>query len=276
MPGDNQKQSAFVDTTSGRFLMVIAVIIKDSHMPGTLLLFQDLTELRSLQTMRRQLVGNISHELRTPLAGMKAVVETLRDGAIDDKQVALDFLDKLNHEVDSMTQLINELIELSRIESGTTKLSLEPLDINNLIKGIITRLSPQAARKQIVMSTELDGNIPVVQADKERIAQVITNLVQNAVKFTPYNGRITVTTSHTSDIVKVHISDTGIGISKEDLPHIFERFFKADKSRAAEGSGLGLAIAKHIVKAHGGEIHVASQEGKGSVFSFSLPIKIQS
>jgi two-component system phosphate regulon sensor histidine kinase PhoR len=145
----NQKQSAFVDTTSGRFLMVIAVIIKDSHMPGTLLLFQDLTELRSLQTMRRQLVGNISHELRTPLAGMKAVVETLRDGAVDDKQVALDFLNKLNHEVDSMTHLINELIELSRIESGTTKLRLEPLNINYLINEIVARLAPQAEKNRL-------------------------------------------------------------------------------------------------------------------------------
>jgi two-component system, OmpR family, phosphate regulon sensor histidine kinase PhoR len=268
-----QKQSSEVDTTSGKYLRVIAVPIIQENMTGSLLLLQDLTELRSVQTMRREFIGNVSHELRTPLAGIKAIVETLQDGAIEDKEVARDFLSKVDVEVDSLTQLVNELIELSRIETGNVKLNPVSLDLNQLINEVIQRLSPQAERKLIRIKFDQEKTIPTVQADRERIQEVITNIIHNAIKFTPQNGEIQVLTSVSANSAAVAIKDTGIGISKEDLPHIFERFFKADKSRSGSGSGLGLAIAKHIVKAHGGEIRVQSQEGKGSTFSFSLPLK---
>jgi two-component system, OmpR family, phosphate regulon sensor histidine kinase PhoR len=265
-----RKQVAQIDTSGGKFLRVIAAPLK-AQPPGALLLFQDLTEMRSLQTIRRQFVGNISHELRTPLAGIKAVVETLQDGAIDDRRTALDFLERINHEVDNLTQIVNELIQLSRLETGKVELKLEPLDLNLLVRQIIDHLAPQAERKSITLVGDLFEDIPPVRADRDRLRQVMINILHNAVKFTPDGGKITLSTRLEGENVVVAVADTGIGISKEDLPHIFERFFKADKSRSGEGSGLGLAIARHIVQAHGGEIRVQSQEGRGSTFSFTLP-----
>jgi two-component system, OmpR family, phosphate regulon sensor histidine kinase PhoR len=268
----NQKQIAFLDTTSGRFLRAIAVPLKTDQVIGALLLFQDLTEIRTMQTMRREFVGNVSHELRTPLAAIKAIVETLQDGALEDKEVAQDFLNKVDDEVNKTTQMVNELIELTRIETGKANLKLEPLNIIALIEEVVTRLRPQAERKQIHIMTAFPENIPLVQADKERIQQVVTNILHNAVKFTAPEGQIRICAEAASAEVTVRVQDTGIGISKEDLPRIFERFFKADKSRSQSGSGLGLAIAKHIIMAHNGKIWVDSQEGKGSTFGFSLPI----
>ena len=267
-----QRQNVFIDLKGGKFLRVIVVPFRTEQISGALLLFQDLTEMRSLQTMRREFIGNISHELRTPLASIKAVVETLQDGAMEDKTVAADFLEKVNTEVDSLTQMINELIELSRIETGKTSFKLEPVNLNLFIQETVNRFLPQAERKQIVLLTDLQPDLPEVKMDIERIQQALNNILHNAIKFTPQNGRITVKTGYQDNAATVQVADTGIGISTEDLPHIFERFFKTDKSRSSQGSGLGLAIAKHIVQAHQGQIWVQSQEGKGSTFGFSLPI----
>jgi two-component system phosphate regulon sensor histidine kinase PhoR len=266
------EQNAQVDSTGGRFIRVIAVPITTGNTTGALILFQDLTELRSLQTMRREFVGNISHELRTPIAAIKAIVDTLRDGAINDQEAAMDFLNRLEVEVDGMTQMVAELIELSRIETGKIKLKLEPVNLNLLIKEVIARLNTQADRQQVSLSAELSPVLPDVSADKERIRQVILNIVHNSIKFTLSGGRIVVSTKLDGQSVVTQVSDTGIGISKEDLPHIFERFFKADKSRATSGTGLGLAIAKHIVQTHGGSVWVQSESGKGSTFGFNLPL----
>lgn len=267
------EQTAQLDSVTGRFLRIIVTPITTGKLSGALVLFQDLTELRSLQTMRREFVGNVSHELRTPLAAIRAIVDTLRDGAIDDKEAALNFLNRLDVEVDGMTQMVAELMELSRIETGRIKLKLEPVNINSVVEEVAARLSPQAERQQVSLSTELSSDLPLVQADKERIQQVIVNIVHNAIKFTPSGGRVAISAQHSGESVIARVSDTGIGISKDDLPHIFERFFKADKSRSTSGTGLGLAIAKHIVQSHGGSIWVESEEGKGSTFSFSLSLR---
>jgi two-component system, OmpR family, phosphate regulon sensor histidine kinase PhoR len=269
----SQKQIASIDTSLGQFLRVIAVPLKTDKISGGLLIFQDLTEMRSLQTMRREFVGNVSHELRTPLAGIKAIVETLQDGAIEDRPAARDFLNKMNFEVDKMTQMVTELIELTRIETGKAKLNMEYLDLNSIIAEVISRLTPQAQRKDITITTSIKEKAPLVQADRERMQQVISNIIHNAVKFTPQNGTILVETDYSPTGFSVFIKDSGIGISKEDLPHIFERFFKADKSRSQSGSGLGLAIAKHIVQEHGGKIWVESQEGKGTTFGIDIPLR---
>jgi len=253
---------------SKRYLQAIAIPIAHT---GALLLFQDLTELRNLQTMRRELIGNISHELRTPLAGIKAMVETLGGGAIDDKEAARDFLTRIDSEVARLTQLVAELTELSRIETGKAELKKERLDLNQLVDDVIAQLNPQVERQKLSISREFSTDLPSVPADKDRIRQVITNLVHNAVKFTPPGGMIKITTKNIEGAVVVDIDDTGIGISKEDLPHVFERFYKGDRARSGEGTGMGLAIAKHVIEAHRGNIWVQSKEGKGSTFSFSLP-----
>jgi two-component system phosphate regulon sensor histidine kinase PhoR len=263
----------FESSTSNRYLRAIALPVDNDKARGALVLIQDLTELRGLQTMRRELVGNISHEFRTPLAGIKAMVETLQDGAIGDRVIANDFLSRIEVEVDRLTQLVAELTELSRIETGYAELNMEPADLNDLVETVITQIEPQAKRQGLTIEKELSTDLPVVPADSERIRQVIVNLVHNAIKFTDTGGRITVKTVVDGESVSVTISDTGIGIAAEHLPHIFERFYKVDKARTGQGTGMGLAIAKHIVEAHGGRIWVQSKTGKGSAFTFSLPVK---
>ncbi len=259
----------YESSTSKRYLRAIAIPIAHS---GVLLLFQDLTELRNLQTTRRELIGNISHEFRTPLAGIKAMVETLRAGAVGDKKAARDFLTRIDSEVDRLTHMVAELTELSRIETGKAELRQEPVNLNNLVEEVIAQLSPQAERQKLTIKKKLAARLPKVSADKDRVRQVISNLVHNAIKFTETGGKITITTRTLEGSVVVDIADTGIGIPKEDLPRVFERFYKGDKARAGEGTGMGLAIAKHVVEAHGGNIWVESEEGKGATFSFSLPL----
>jgi len=268
-----QKQIVQFDSgISSRFLRSIAILVDQERQGGALVLIQDLTELRGLQTMRRELVGNLSHEFRTPLAGIKAMVETLQDGAINDQTATSDFLDRIETEVDRLVQLVAELTELSRIETGKDELKLEQVNINLLIEEVIAHLKPQAERQNLSLNKKLASDLPAIQADKERIRQVIVNLMHNAIKFNRPGGSILTATEISKDSVLVEISDTGIGITGKDLPRIFERFYKTDKSRAGQGSGMGLAIAKHIVEAHGGEIKVRSEEGKSSTFSFNLPV----
>jgi two-component system phosphate regulon sensor histidine kinase PhoR len=268
-----REQTAQLDSVTGRFLRVIVVPITAVRSSAALILFQDLTELRNLQTMRRELIGNISHELRTPIAGIKAMVETLKGSAIDDKEAAMDFLTRIDSEVDRLTQMVAELTELSRIETGRAEFRMAPTDFNLLIEEVVAQMNPLAEKQQVTIATNLAEDLPIVGADKERIRQTIINLVHNAIKFNKPGGRVTVSTRADAESVIINVSDTGIGILKEDLPHVFERFYKADKARSRGGSGLGLAIAKQTIQAHGGNIWAQSEEGKGSTFSFSLPLK---
>jgi two-component system phosphate regulon sensor histidine kinase PhoR len=225
---------------SKKYIRAIAVPVIHNALTSVLLIIQDLTELRNLQTTRRELIGNISHEFRTPLAGIKAMVETLRDGAVDDKEAAGDFLSRIDNEVDRLTQLV------------------------------------AADRQRISISREFAADLPSVPADKNRVQQVAANLVHNAIKFTPAGGEIVITTRVIEGSVVIDIADTGIGIPKEELSRVFERFYKGDKARTGEGTGMGLAIAKHVIEAHGGSIWVQSAEGKGAAFSFSLPFQADS
>ena len=267
-----EQTTQFESGIAKRFLRAIAVPFnQQDKLGGVLVLLQDLTELRNLQTMRRELIGNISHELRTPIAGIKAMVETLKDGAINDKEAAGDFLARIESEVDRLSQIVAELTQLSRIETGEAELKKEPVNLNNLVDEVVKELTPLAERQQIKLLKKLSPDLPSVMADKDRIHQTIINLVHNAIKFNKPAGEVTVATVYDDKSVTVSFTDTGIGISRDDLPHVFERFYKADKARSGGGSGLGLAIAKHTIQAHGGDIRVQSEEGKGSTFTFTLP-----
>jgi two-component system phosphate regulon sensor histidine kinase PhoR len=266
-----EQQAGLVETELGKqFLGVMATPLGGQS--GGLVLLQDLTELRRLETVRRDFIANISHELRTPIASLKALSETLQDGAMNDPTVANDFLSKINTEMDKLAQMVNELSELSYIESGEVSLKIEPVDLAEVVARVTGRLKAQADKAKLDLFVDIPSGLLPVRADKERAEQVLVNLIHNAIKFTPPQGRISVSAKSEGDDVLVSVADTGIGIPADDLPRVFERFYKTDKARAGGGTGLGLAIVKHLIEAHGGKVWAESVEGKGSTFTFTLPI----
>lgn len=255
----------------GLFVQVIVTPFQVSDARAFLVILQDLTRVRRLETVRRDFMANISHELRTPLAGLKALVDTLRGGALKDPPAAKRFLKRMDGEVDALTQMVEELLELSRIESGQAPLRLGPTPVADVLLPPTEQLRHQAERAGLDLTVVIAPEVPLVLADVERARKVVTNLVHNACKFTPAGGSIVVGAEPAGEEVVISVKDTGVGIPAEDLPRIFERFYKADRARSGGGTGLGLAIAKHIVHGHGGRIWVESVEGQGSTFYFSLP-----
>lgn len=240
--------------------------------PRVLLILQDVTALRQAEVAKRDLVANVSHDLRTPVTALKALVETLVDGAMEDPQIAAEFLGRMQIEVDRLAQLVEELLELARIESGHDILRLESIDLGQVVLGAAERLRPQAERQGVNLVTHTTAGLPRVAADSTRIAQVVVNLVHNAIKFTPPGGRIEVSVAPSAAELIITVADTGIGIAPQVLPRLFERFYKTDRARTGGGTGLGLAIAKHLVHAHRGRIWVESAgEGQGARFFVSLP-----
>jgi two-component system phosphate regulon sensor histidine kinase PhoR len=272
--GEEQIEALETNLPHGRFLQVIITPLPDRLAPGYLVILQNLTRIRRLETIRRDFISNISHELRTPLASLRAIAETLQDGAIDDPPVARRFLRHIASEVNAMSQLINELLELSRIESGKVPLEKHPTPVSELIIPPTERLLPQAERSGLTVDISIPEDLPLVYVDAERIQLVITNLVHNALKFTPVGGNVTVRGALRDDGVHITVEDTGIGIPQEEQSRIFERFYKADRARSGRGTGLGLAIAKHIIQAHGGRIWVESEPNVGSAFTFTLPLSV--
>ncbi len=238
---------------------------------NVLLSFQDITKLRQTETIRRDFISNVSHELRTPLASIKALTETLQDGALEDTEAANRFLSQIETEVDSMSLMVAELLELSRIESGRVPLELKAVSPGEIIAPVVERLSLQADRNGLTLTSAFDEALPKINADAVRLQQVLVNLLHNAVKYTPPGGSIQVSAREEGEFVRFAVTDTGKGIAEEEQNRIFERFYKADKSRTSSGTGLGLAIARHMVELHGGQIGVTSQQDKGSTFFFTVP-----
>ena len=270
-----EAQSAVLEISTRRqYLQAIATPLGQALPGGTLLLFQNLTRERQLATMRRDFISNISHELRSPLASLKALSETLQGGALEDPPAARRFLQQMEAEIDALSQMIAELLELSRIESGQVPLAMEAVKPIDILIPARERLSLQADRTGLTVEVDCPDDLPYILADPPRLEQVVVNLLHNAIKFTPDGGHILVKALLKDDTILFSVADTGVGISREDLPRIFERFFKTDRSRAGGGTGLGLAIARHTVEAHGGKIWAESQEGKGSTFFFTIPLAI--
>ena len=252
------------------FLQLVAA--PDQYAPGgSLLLIQDLTRLRRLETVRRDFISNLSHELRTPLASLKALTETLQGGALDDPPAAQRFLSRIETEVDAITQMAQELLDLSRIESGQVELNLQKISPQKILQRVAERMRMQAERAEINLTLDFPSELPNVQADVARIEQVLVNLIHNALKFTSTGGTVTLSAEAGFRHIRFAVVDTGIGIPARDLPRIFERFYKADRARASRGTGLGLSISKHLIEAHEGKIWAESVEGRGSAFYFSLP-----
>jgi len=237
---------------------------------SALVLLQDLTRIRELETVRRDFVANVSHELRTPLATLKALVETLQEGALEDPEAAGRFLERMEEEVDRLDRLVGELLELARIESGHTPLEMGRVEVAEVVEPTVEGLRPLAERKGLSLTAHLPPDLPAVLVDVDQMRRAIANLVRNGIQFTP-SGGVTVRAERMGDEVVISVQDTGVGIPSEDLPRIFERFYKPRGSRSG-GAGLGLAIAKHIVQAHNGRIWAESTEGRGSTFYVALPV----
>ena len=254
-----------------RFLNVIATPISGERGEGVLLTLQDVTRLRQVETTRREFVSNVSHELRSPLASVRAMVETLEGGALRDQEVAFDFLSRIEIDIKRMTTLVDELLELSRLESGQMPVHLAPLSVGEVAGETVARFMGSAAAAGVKLHMDLPPSLPYVMAEAGKLDQILTNLLENALRFTPEGGRVHVSASADQRWVELTVSDTGVGIPGEHLPHVFERFYKVDRSRRDGGTGLGLAIAKHLVQAHGGDINVSSTEGQGSSFNLTLP-----
>ena len=278
----DEMQVETVEITGRRHFLQL-IVIPDHHTPGgSLLVVQDLTRIRQLETIRRDFISNLSHELRTPLASLRALTETLQDGALSDPEAAPRFLSRITTEVDALTQMAQELLDLSRIESGQVSLERKPVAPKKLLASAADRMRLQAERAGLSLQVDCPPNLPRVNADEPRIEQVLVNLIHNAVKFTPPGGKVVLT----ADIlpagsrqeegetvegpVRFAVSDSGVGIPADDVPRIFERFYRVDKSRAGGGTGLGLSISRHLVESHGGQIWAESREGEGSTFYFTL------
>ncbi len=230
-------------------------------------------KLEQVEAMRRQLIGDVSHELRTPLTAIKGSMEGLIDGVLP---ATPETFQQLHQEAGRLERLVDDLQELSRIEAGAYTLELKPLELTGLVQATLKRLRPRALERRIDLKSDLPDPLPPVLADADRITQVLTNLVGNALQYTPDHGSVTVSAVPRGDELWVSVADTGIGIPAGHLPHLFTRFYRVDKSRSRQsggGSGIGLTICKHLVEAHGGRIWAESAgEGQGSMFTFTLKI----
>jgi len=269
---EGQEQSEIVELhLPRRFIQGVAAALGDYLEGNILLIFRDLTNVRRLETVRRDFISNISHELRTPLASLKALAETLQSGALDDPPAARRFINQIENEVDTLNQMTSELLELARIETRETSIQLTQTKPCVILKQACDRLQLQAEKAQLNLVLDCPSGLPEILADGSRLEQVFVNLIHNAIKFTSPGGEIIVSAIIENGGIKFSVKDNGSGIPADDLTRIFERFYKTDKARSGGGTGLGLAIARHLVEAHGGKIWAESLEGMGSTFYIVIP-----
>ncbi|MDD5096918.1 MAG: ATP-binding protein [Candidatus Omnitrophica bacterium] len=252
----------------------VSPISEKGKVTGSATVMHDITEIRRLETMRRDFVANVSHELKTPLTSIKGFVETLLEGAIEDKENSVNFLNIINNHVDRLNTLINDLLDLSHIESKEIVLNKDKFGLAELVNEVAMGFKSQAKKKMIEIKSDLPDSLEIL-ADKSKVEQVFVNFVSNAIKFNKEKGFVRIYFEQFPDKIKIIIEDSGSGIPVRDISRIFERFYRVDKARSRElgGTGLGLSIVKHIVELHGGTTGVESTEGLGSKFWFSLPIR---
>lgn len=272
---NSQSRELGLQLDQERYFHVQASIVPNDKTQGVcaVLVFHDITEIKRLERVRKDFVANVSHELRTPLTSIKGYIEALLDGAKDDPERCLEFLRILQKHADRLNNIISDLLTLSQIESGQYIWKREPVKVADVVERAMAVLRPLAQKKQHQISVEIPEGLPAVIGDGEKLAQVMINLLDNAIKYTPDSGRIVIEAKPSADKIRISVADTGIGIPGKDLSRIFERFYRVDRARSRElgGTGLGLSIVKHIVEAHGGKVSVESEPGKGSRFTVSLP-----
>ena len=248
-------------------------LTKKNEVWGAVVVLNDITEIKKLEKMRSEFVANVSHELRTPLTSIQGFVETLKDGAINDPGKAQYFLEIIEKQSNRLNNLIEDILQLSKIESQEIIMNLQSINLRDLIDKTISEFKKKIEQKNHKIKINISPQLPLIKADPEQIEVVFRNLLDNAIKYTPNGGEIYISAFEKAENIYIEIADNGIGISAEHLPRIFERFYRVDKDRSRKlgGTGLGLAIVKHIVQAHGGTIGVESKPGKGSKFFFTLP-----
>jgi two-component system phosphate regulon sensor histidine kinase PhoR len=252
-------------------------VVYGSDVRGAVGVFFDITRLERLERVRQEFLSNVSHELRTPLTAIITFVETLEDGAVEDAENSRRFLSVIRRNAERMRDLINDILELSAIEAGTVTVEARDVRLSSLVGDCFTALASRAGERRVSLRNEIGADV-LVRADARRLEQMLTNLVDNAVKFNREGGEVVVTYERGAGRDRVTVRDTGEGIAPEHLPRIFERFYRVDRarSRAMGGTGLGLAIVKHLARAHGGEAAVRSTPGEGSAFTIELPAREES
>lgn len=250
-----------------------AAVIRNKTTDGAVLVFHDITELRRLEIVRRDFIANVSHEIRTPITNIKGYAETLLDGALDDKKNAKEFLRIIEADSTRLSMLVDDLLDLSRIESGKLNLIIAPNHLISIIDRVVVGLKKQLQEKRISVIKKIPKDLPAINVDLSSMTQVFLNLVDNGIKYSEPDTSIAITAKEAGKDVQIDITDHGIGIPQEDIPRIFERFYRVDKARSRDlgGTGLGLSIVKHIIQSHNGKITVTSELSKGSTFSLFLP-----
>ena len=245
---------------------------ENNSIDGAVAVFHDVTDARNFDQMRSEFVGNVSHELRTPLTSIKGFVETLLDGAMENSVLCRRFLTIIDSETFRLGRLIEDLLTLSSIESKECAMNLRPLCIARSVCNVMNIMGPQISEKSLRVDYIYEHGLSYIHADEDLLNQVLINLLDNAIKYTPKNGIIIIRSRKKDSRVVTTITDTGMGIPRDSLPRVFERFYRVDKARCRDqgGTGLGLSIVKHIVESHGGEVMVESELGKGSTFGVSF------
>ena len=262
-----------VGTVRRRNFSVTAAPVRAGGPSGAVLVLHDITELRRLERVRRDFVANVSHEFKTPLTAIQGFAETLLNGALDDKANRNRFVEIIREHAQRLARLTDDLLKLSRIEAGRLELEIRPIGVEALVNGCVESARLKAEAKGLQFHVQLQEDLPAVRGDGAQLGEVLQNLLDNAVQYTPAGGQIAVKARSDGQEVIFTVADTGIGIPESDLERIFERFYRVDAARSREsgGTGLGLSIARHIVEAHGGRIWVESAIGHGSRFHFSIP-----
>ncbi len=257
-----------------RMFNVYATPLPGDPCPGVVLVLHDVTELQRLESLRQEFVANVSHELKTPLSSIKAYTETLLSGALEDSKNAPRFLRRIDDQADRLHELILDMLSIARIESGAGTLELADVSLNRVVAVCVSDYESRIEASRIELRNEVDSEPVIVRADEESLLQILSNLVDNAVKYTPSGGVITVSCRRELADVVIEVSDTGVGIAAEHLERLFERFYRVDKARSRElgGTGLGLSIVKHLSQAMGGSVSVESQLGQGSTFQVRIPL----
>ncbi len=272
----HKEELSLMTTKGGRIMQISSMpLTKEELFTGTVFVLNDITKLRNLEKIRRDFVASVSHELRTPLTVITGYTETLLDGAMHEPEHATAFLQTILQATEQLTALVNDVLDLSRIESGQIEYSFSAVDLKRVVQKSVDLLKPSVEKKQIRLDLHIPDGLPTVHADPRYLDIVIRNLLDNAIKYVDdQNGKIRITAFRSDDNIRLEIEDNGIGISKADLGRIFERFYRVDKARSRErgGTGLGLAIVKHIVMAHKGNVEVHSRVNQGSRFSVMLRI----